>query len=81
MQNETHYAAPSGLCAYNTGLTPCIHGMVSNAVEGYCVMVQLFPNMKYYEETQMELVLSPALRSKRAIGEATILLSSLICLG
>jgi hypothetical protein len=46
-------------------------------------MVQLFPRITYYEETQMELAFSPipSSRTKRAIGVAAILLSSLVGLG
>jgi hypothetical protein len=46
-------------------------------------MVQLFPRITYYEETQMELAFSPipSSRTKRAIGVAAILLSLLVGLG
>lgn len=45
-------------------------------------MTQLFPNMKYYEETQMELALSLMLhRAKWAIGATTVLLFFLVGLG
>lgn len=62
------------------GLTPYIHGMVLNTGYGFSVMVQIFPNMKYYEETQMELALFPVPpRAKLAIGVAVV--SFLVGLG
>jgi hypothetical protein len=80
ISNNTYYSATSGWWACSTGLTPCIHGTVLNKGNGYCVMVQLFPRITYYEETQMELAFSPipSSRTKRAIGVAAILLPSLV---
>jgi hypothetical protein len=68
ISNNTYYSATSGWWACSTGLTPCIHGTVLNKGNDYCVMVQLFPRITYYEETQMELAFSPILssRTKRA---------------
>ena len=45
-------------------------------------MGQLFPNIKYYKEAQMELVLFPApAMAKSAKGATVVLLSSLLDLG
>ncbi|KAL6039088.1 hypothetical protein STEG23_023352, partial [Scotinomys teguina] len=42
------------------------------------MMIQLFFNTKYYEETQTKLAPSSYFKSKRAIGAATIMLFSLV---
>lgn len=39
--------------ACNTGLTPCVHSMVFNAAESYCVLVQLIPRVKFYSDADL----------------------------
>lgn len=70
IQSNTVYLASAGWWVYTLGLIPCIRGMVLNKGQGFCVIVQLIPNLKYYKETQMVLALSPIpARAKQAIGQ------------